>query len=243
MVRRSVTRIEHGAWALCLVALTPTAQAHVRGTTGRSTRGCGAVGSCHGAGAGASATIVGPLAVAPGSRTTYTLTLQSALADFVAGGCDLSASGATLAAAPAQSSTRLAGAEIVQSAALARSAGTALEVRFDVIAPSAPGVVTLSAAGNAVNLNQLATGDAWAVASLRVVVGDPPSDAAAPEDGADGEGAGDADPFAGDAPLAFDASRSMAYGQCATTPGARRGGVEALAVMALAALARRRRTP
>lgn len=113
---------------LAIALQSPVVAANANGSiTGRSGRGCGSAGSCRVTNAGATAVLMGPLTVAPGSRTTYTLVLDSTLAGFVGGGCDISATGGTLAVNPAQATTRINAGELVQSAMIARPAGAALQ--------------------------------------------------------------------------------------------------------------------
>lgn len=255
--------------AALLAALLPaTALANRNGSrVGRATTGCGGFG-CHAMNPGASVSIAGPMSVAAGSRSTYTLTIRSTFAGFMAGGLDVAAQGATLAVNPAQTGTRVNGADLVHNAPIA-AAGGAVTVRFDLVAPAAAGTVTLTAAGNAVNLSNSNSGDAWAIAAplaVTVTAGAAPDaavtpdaavapdaagtpDAAAPEDAAVTPDAAAPPDVAsrpdGDGTEDYDPTGSYAYGRCAASPGAARGtsSLAALALLAAAALRRRGRRP
>lgn len=235
----------HAAAALALaVALAPLAAlANEDGRqTGRATRGCGTASTCHGVNSGATARIEGPMNLAPGARGTYTLVITSTRTDFTAAGFNIAATGATLAVNGATS--RMVSGELTQVSAIPRS-GAEVRANFDVVAPSAAGTVTLQAVGNAVDGNRAATNDAWALASLSVAVG-APTDASAPADAVtptDVPIAGDvgAPADAGPRTEEYDPSASMAYGGCSASPRAGRGGWIAAALLACAALRRRRR--
>ncbi len=159
---------------LAFALLATTALANPDGRiVGRSQTGCGTATTCHGATPGATASLMGPATVMPGARSTYTLTLNSTLAGFVGGGCDITAPGASIAVNAMQQGTRINGVDLVQNLRLARAAGGPLTILFDVVAPAAPGAFTVYATGNATN-GSLRTGDAWALATLAVTVaGDP----------------------------------------------------------------------
>jgi MYXO-CTERM domain-containing protein len=138
-----------------IAILAAAASARETGITGRSTSGCG---NCHGANPNA-ATVVTfgyvPAAVAPGDIVPITLTVSHPT--LAAGGLDVSATGGTLAAG---SNCRLANGEITHSAPETFTGG---QVTFDFVwtAPSTDAVVTLRAAGNAVNATGGSGGDAW----------------------------------------------------------------------------------
>lgn len=258
--------------ARCLMALTaglawatlsPQAEANPDGRIiGRSRTGCGTATTCHLVAPGATAAIAGPMLVAPGVRSSYTLTINSSLATFRQGGCDISVTSGSLAPNAMQSGTRINGVDLVHNLGLARAAGGPLTIRFDVVAPTSPGSYTIYAAGNATN-GSLSSGDAWALASLAVTVasGDggttpdvpvtdvpvadvpvadvPTVDATTPTDASVGE---DALPWTADTLLPFDPARSEAYGRCSARPGENRGsGVWAFALLGLAAMLRGRR--
>jgi hypothetical protein len=176
---------------------------------GRSMRGCGDATTCHRMNAGATAMLAGPMMVLPNSRNTYTLTINSTLAGFVQGGCDVAATGATLAVNPMQMNTRINSAELVHNVGLPRTPGGPLTIRFDAVAPGF-GAFTLNAAGNATNGAMDSAGDAWALASLNVqVIGGTPTDGAVVTDAAMGQDSG---------LLAYDTSLSHGYGGCSSSP-------------------------
>ncbi len=215
--------------------------------------------------AGATTTIAGPMAVAPGSRSTYTLTINSTVAGFVQGGCDVTVSAGSLAVNAMQSGTRINGVDLVHNMGLARTPGGPLTIRFDVVAP-ASGTFNIYAAGNATN-GTLVSGDAWATATLAVTVTGGTTDASVPTDAAvsdaavsdaavsdvpasdvpardaavsdvpasDASATDDIPEVPADALVAFDPGRSMSYGGCSTAPRATHG--RGLGVMALVALA------
>lgn len=258
---RSITGL---AAALALAALSPLAEANPDGRIiNRSRTGCGTATTCHLMATGATAAIAGPMRVAPGVRSTYTLTVNSSLATFRQGGCDISVSSGSLAPNAMQTGTRINGVDLVHNLGLARAAGGPLTIRFDVVAPASPGSYTIYAAGNATN-GSLVSGDAWAVTSLAVTVatGDGgttpdvpvadvpvadvpvadvpvPTDSSTPTDASVGE---DAPPWTADTLLPFDPARSEAYGRCSARPGeGSTGGAWAFALLGLAAVLRGRR--
>jgi hypothetical protein len=101
--------------------------------------------------------------VAPGDIVPITLTVSNAAAGF--GGLNVSATGGTLAAG---GNTRLTRSEITHSSPTAMVAGS---VTFDFFwtAPAGNGQHTLRAAGNAVDGNGVASGDAWNLAADLVI--------------------------------------------------------------------------
>lgn len=252
------------AWA----TLSPQAAANPDGRIiGRSRTGCGTATTCHLVAPGATAAIAGPMRVGPGVRSSYTLTINSTLATFRQGGCDISVSSGSLAPNAMQTGTRVNGVDLVHNLGLARAAGGPLTIRFDVVAPATPGSYTIYAAGNATDGTRSA-GDAWALASLAVTVASddggvtpdvpvadvpvadvpvadvpaadvPVTDAPPPTDASVGE---DAPPWTADTILPFDPARSEAYGRCSARPGgSSASGVWAFALLALAAALRGRR--
>ncbi len=243
--RRSLSLSARAAgFALALLASTASANPDGR-IVDRSRTGCGTTTTCHGATPGATATITGPLTVMPGARSTYTLAINSTLAAFVGGGCDITAPGASVAVNPMQQGTRINGVDLVHNLRLARAPGGPLTILFDVVAPAAPGTFTVYAAGNATN-GSLRTGDAWALASLAVTVAGDPVDGGAPVDAAppaDTGAATDAAPLddlpepTGDTLVARDPALSEAYGKCSVTPARSHGASGLGALGALAALA------
>ena len=151
------------AW-LAIATMSPqSTHAFSSGITGRSTTGCG---GCHGASANTGVTVAfsGPISVAPGSTNNYTVSVSGGPPN--GGGLDASVSGGTLAAG---ANTHLMGTEIAHMDANTRT------WMFSWTAPATTGVVTMSAAGNAVDLNGSTSSDAWNVATLDITV-----DAASP---------------------------------------------------------------
>ena len=216
--------------------------------TDRSMRGCGTASTCHGVNTGASARIEGPMNLMPGARGTYTLVITSTRSDFMTGGFNIAASGATLA----RNGTvgQLMSGELTHTAPVARS-GAEVRVPFDVVAPATAGNAMLFAAGNATNGGRNAANDAWALAAFAVSIGAAPTDAGAATDAStitDAGAATDAGAITDTGITAdtgprierYDPTASSGYGGCRTSPGgARGGGLGALALLGLT-LARRR---
>ena len=98
--------------------------------TDRSMRGCGTASTCHGVNPGASARIEGPMTLLPGARGTYTLVITSTRSDFMAGGFNIAAAGATLA----RNGTvgQLMGGELTHTAPIPRS-GAEVRVPFETL--------------------------------------------------------------------------------------------------------------
>lgn len=168
------------AMGLAAASLSRGADANPDGRiVGRSRTGCGTATTCHLRATGATAEIAGPMRVAPGARSSYTLTINSTLPTFRQGGCDISVSSGSLAVNAMQSGTRVNGLDLVHNLGLARAPGGPLTIRFDVVAPATPGSYTIYAAGNATN-GTMSSGDAWALATLAVSVGT--GDAGTPTD-------------------------------------------------------------
>ena len=107
-------------------------------------RGCGTASTCHGVNTGASARIEGPMNLMPGARGTYTLVITSTRSDFMNGGFNIAASGATLA----RNGTvgQLMSGELTHSAPIARS-GAEVRVPFDVVAPATANLIAKFAHG------------------------------------------------------------------------------------------------
>ena len=153
---------------LLLALLVTPAQATSTGKTGVSTTGCG---SCHGSSASSSTTVTfstssGSTTVAPGE--TITVYLSVANSSQLAAGLNVSASGGTLAAG---TNTKLSSSEITHSSATAMTSGVT-KFDFEWTAPTTEGSVTLSGAGNAVNSNRGASGDAWNTSTMKLTVDD-----------------------------------------------------------------------
>lgn len=209
--------------------------------TDRSMRGCGTASTCHGVNTGASARIEGPMNLLPGARGTYTLILTSTRSDFMTGGFNIAASGATLA----RNGTvgQLMGTELTHTAPIART-GTEVRVPFDVVAPATAGAAMLFAAGNTANGQRNSANDAWAVTALAVSIGAAPTDAGTATDASaatDARTVTDTGITADTGPRIerYDPTASSAYGGCRTSPAGARSGLGALSLLGLT-LARRR---
>lgn len=209
--------------------------------TDRAMRGCGTASTCHGVNTGASARIEGPMTLMPGARGTYTLVITSTRSDFMTGGFNIAASGATLA----RNGTvgQLTAGELTHTAPIARS-GTEVRVPFDVVAPATAGAAMLFAAGNATNGQRNSANDAWAITALAVSIGAAPTDAGAATDAtavADASAVTDTGISADTGPRIerYDPTASSAYGGCRTSPASARSGLGALSLLGLT-LARRR---
>jgi len=213
------------------VAAAGAAQANNNGSqTGRFAAGCTGA-TCHGADPGATATLTGPMTLMAGSRGTYTLTVASSLATFMAAGVDIAAAGAGASLVTISPSTQLRNGEITHTARLTRS-GADVRVQFTLVAPATNGTVTLQALGNAVNGNAMASGDAWARATLPVTItgGAPAPDASVTPDASSGV-------------ETYDPSASMAYGGCGVTPRGDGSRAMLAGAAALVVVVRRRRRP
>ncbi len=223
--------------AAALVAAAGAAQANNDGRqTGRSASGCAGGVSCHMSSPGAMVTLSGPMSLMAGSRGTYTLTVASSLATFMAAGVDIAAVGAGASLVTISPSTQLRNGEITHMGRLPR-AGANVQVQFTLVAPPTNGTVTLQAAGNAVNGDARTSGDSWVTTTFPVTItgGTAAPDAAVRPD------ASATDASAG--VEAYDPSASMAYGGCGVRP---RGGAPHAVWAGAAALAlvmRRRRRP
>ena len=128
-------------------------------------------------------------------------------------------------------STQLRNGEITHTARLTRS-GADVRVQFTLVAPATNGTVTLQALGNAVNGNAMASGDAWARATLPVTItgGAPAPDASVTPDASSGV-------------ETYDPSASMAYGGCGVTPRGDGSRAMLAGAAALVVVVRRRRRP
>lgn len=131
------------------------------GVPGAATTGCGG-GSCHASGPTA-ISLTGIPAAGYSAGATYTLTLTATNSSKVAAGFSLSATGGTFSAPPANTALSSGNTEIHQTAPQNLFSGTATWV-FNWTAPTASSV-TFNIAANTVDLNNLATNDAWAITS------------------------------------------------------------------------------
>jgi MYXO-CTERM domain-containing protein len=155
-----------GAVALCLVA--GSAFANSTGAIKRARLGATscATGGCHGGGTSTpTVTLEGPTALTAGQTGTYALIITGG--PGVKGGMNVATEGGgTLAAG---SGSKVSEGELTHTLPKAFSNGS---VRFDfsLVAPATNGTVKLYAAGNSVNGDNAATGDAHANATLDVAV-------------------------------------------------------------------------
>lgn len=159
-----------GALTACLVS--GSAFAYITGQTGYSGKDSSltcASSMCHSTG-GAVPTVKfeGPTSLEPGQTGNYTFVITGGPA--VRGGYNVATdvAGATLNAG---TGSRKVSGEITHTTS---KAFTSNEVRFDftLVAPSTGTTVTLFGAGNSTNGNGEDTGDASAVTTLKVKVGD-----------------------------------------------------------------------
>lgn len=233
--------------ALVVLAQGAPARANDDGRqTGRAMRGCGTAATCHGVNPGAAVRIEGPMTLTPGARATYTLVITSTRSDFMAGGFNISAAGATLA--PGGMLAQLRDMELTHVAPVPRS-GAEVRVPFEVTAPMAAGDAMLFAAGNAVNRLNNSSNDAWGVTALTVAVGAAAPDAGVTDAGATDAGAADvatttdarATADTGPRTERYDPTASSGYGGCRAAPGRVGEAGWSLALLGLAARRRRSR--
>ncbi|MFY2563576.1 MXAN_6652 family MXYO-CTERM-anchored protein [Corallococcus terminator] len=158
-----------GALTACLVS--GSAFAYSTGQTGYSGKDSAltcASSTCHSvSGATPTVTIEGPSSLEPGQTGTYALVITGGPA--IRGGFNVATDGtATLTAG---SGSKKVSGELTHTQPKAFTSGT---VRFDftLVAPSTATTLTLFGAGNSTNGNTEDTGDASAVTTLKVKVGD-----------------------------------------------------------------------
>jgi hypothetical protein len=170
MLARSHAPILSALALLAVLAMTPAAALARNGGISGSTGGCN---PCHGSDpSGILVSLSGPGSLGVGATGTYTLTIAAGLQG---GALDVSASAGTLVATQAATQTGVnpnAG-ELTHNASNAANNGVYV-FNFDLVAPGAPGVVTLAAAGLQFNGDFGASGDLWNTAqSLTVRVPEP----------------------------------------------------------------------
>ena len=144
----------------------PAAHAFTMGIPGKSIDGCGGAG-CHAGGVEPVVALMTPGQVAPGATVQLQLTVRGGQ---TAAGATISAEAGVLL--PADDALRANGRELVQNGAALPYEGDEAVFVFDWTAPDEAGPVTLYAAGNSVNLDRLPSGDAFAVTSATIEVGD-----------------------------------------------------------------------
>ncbi|RYZ42329.1 MAG: hypothetical protein EOO71_08285 [Myxococcaceae bacterium] len=157
-----------GAVVVCLVA--GSASANSTGMTGRSGKqsvSCTASG-CHGGGASTpTVTLEGPTSLTAGQTGNYALIITGG--PGVKAGMNVATGGLEGAALNAGSGSKTANGELTQSFPKTFSGGTA-RFDFSLVAPVVNGTLKLYGAGNSVNGDTQATGDAHATTTLDVVI-------------------------------------------------------------------------
>ncbi len=163
---------------------------------------------CHSGGTVPVVTLTGPANVAPGTISTYTLTIDvpaSTTTNQRAGGLDVSADGGVLFATDPGTQIPGGTVEITHTAPRTMNASREVIFTFDWEAPLSAGSYTLFGAGNAVNLAEANLGDAANSTSLIVDV--------AGATATPGEASGDTlaqmlvtgyDPISGDLSITYD---------------------------------------
>jgi hypothetical protein len=131
-----------------------------------STNGGAICNNCHSGGDDVAVSLEGPINVDTGSTNTYTITLEKGQQIFN-GGLGVSASDGTLIASDPE--TQLIDGEITHLLSKTSINGV-VTFEFNWIAPNSPGVVTIYAAGNAVNGNFNPSGDKADQTSLTIAV-------------------------------------------------------------------------
>lgn len=154
---------------VCAVVPANASPGGINGFSGQSGNTCNV---CHQGGSFPTVTLTGPAAVAPGTVSTYTLTIAVPIdtpTDQKAGGLDVAASGGTLmATAPG---TQIRFGELTHTAPKDMDPDRNVIFTFDWQAPVSTGDFTLFAAGNAVNLADGNAGDAAEATTLAIFVG------------------------------------------------------------------------
>ncbi|MBZ4332462.1 MYXO-CTERM sorting domain-containing protein [Corallococcus interemptor] len=154
-----------GAVAVCLVAGSAFANSTgISGRSGKQSVSCTASG-CHGGGSSTpTVTLEGPTALTAGQTGQYSLIITGG--PGAKAGMNVASDGATLTAG---SGTKVLNGELTHSLPKAFSNGSA-RFDFSLVAPATNGTYKVYAAGNSVNGDTAATGDAHANATLDVVV-------------------------------------------------------------------------
>ena len=133
----------------------------ITGATRKNGQGC----TCHNPNPSSAVvvTINGPLTMAPGSTSNFTVTISGG--PLAAAGTNIAASSGTLVP---QSGLQLIGSELTHLSPKAPVNGI-VTYNFSYTAPAATGSVTLYANGNSVNLNGNNTGDQWNFAADKII--------------------------------------------------------------------------
>jgi hypothetical protein len=179
--------------ALALLLAGAPARANRVGIVGKAEAGCGGSG-CHEGGVAPMVQLSGPSRVAPGQRVEMTFTVRGG--QEVAAGCDIATTDGVLA--PADRALRAQAGELTHAFEPTPYQDGAAIFHFLFQAPDHEGTVTIHAAGNSVDGNQLQTGDRWALDQLQVeVAADGAADAGAGGAGGAGGAPADAAPSSG----------------------------------------------
>lgn len=157
---------------LCLLGAVAPVVASSGGINGFSGLGPNTCSVCHNTGTPPVVTLDGPTSVAPGTVSTYTLTIavpENTVTDQKAGGLGVGVNGGVLVVS--DPGTRIAFGDLTHNAPRDMDVARNVTFTFDWEAPVSTGDFTLYAAGNAVNLNGGTSGDAASATTLAVSVG------------------------------------------------------------------------
>jgi MYXO-CTERM domain-containing protein len=154
-----------GAVAVCLVAGSAFANSTgISGRSGKQSVSCTASG-CHGGGASTpTVTLEGPTALTAGQTGSYAVIITGG--PGAKAGMNVATEGGTLTAG---SGSKTMSSELVHALPKTFANGSA-RFDFSLVAPATNGTVKLFAAGNSVNGDNAATGDAHANATLDITV-------------------------------------------------------------------------
>ncbi|RKG84373.1 MXAN_6652 family MXYO-CTERM-anchored protein [Corallococcus terminator] len=157
-----------GAVVVCLVAGSASANSTgIPGRSGKQSISCTASG-CHGGGASTpTVTLEGPTALTAGQTGNYSLIITGG--PGAKAGVNVATEGVEGATLTAGSGTKVMNGELVHSLPKAFTDTTA-RFDFSLVAPATNGTLKVFGAGNSVNGDSKATGDAHATATLDVVI-------------------------------------------------------------------------
>ena len=151
-----------------LVAWAGSARAYSAGVFGYSGKPpAHACTDCHSGGAAPPVTLNGPSTLTPGESAVYTLDVVTG-ASTRSAGFDVAVSDGQLAMIAQNNATFLNNGEISHKLPLAR--GQTVQVRFQLIAPSSPGALTLFATALSADGDGTTSGDGTASATLQLTV-------------------------------------------------------------------------
>lgn len=154
-----------GVLSACL--LSAPALANSAGITGNSGKSAATCTTCHsGGGSAPTVTLTGPTSLAAGATGQYKLTITGG--PGLRGGMNVAVDNTAASLEPGTGIKKQSN-ELTHTAPKPASAG-AISFDFSLVAPPSEGTVKISAAGNSVNGDGAATGDASALASLTVNV-------------------------------------------------------------------------